>query len=587
MEGSALGHDWKDATCETAKTCGTCGATEGKALGHDWKDATCETAKTCGTCGATEGNALGHDWKDATCETAKTCGTCGATEGEALGHNWKAATCETAKTCETCGATEGNAINHANATADAGKAATCTESGFTAGKYCPDCAKWSEGHEVIAATNHADAVADAGKAATCTESGFTAGKYCADCDKWIEGHEVIAAINHANATADAGKAATCTESGITAGKYCPDCDNWIEGHVVIEAVGHKYGDKLYKVPTSKVSGGYYEVCSVCDYTNWIQKQTYKEYVKAGVNATTLKATATASAKTENITVKWTNSSDFGISYYNVYRSKSGKAGTFKVVAKVKAKSYVDKKAKAGQKYYYKVIGCREVEGATYKTKTSNTVSAKIKKVTVYEINHTPMYGSTNYVDKGLKVMWTSPNIKVDGYEIHRSKSGKKGTFKLVKTTKTSARSWTNKGLKVGERYFYEVRGFKYVNGKKVYTEFSTPGYRYVLAGRDAKLASQIVRADAITAKKAVKVNNGIKVTWSKDTKIKCNRYEVWRSTSKNGTYVKIATTSNKFYTDKSKKLKKGKRYYYKIVGYRYFGKSCAETKPSNAVSAKR
>ena len=87
--------------------------------------------------------------------------------------------------------------------------------------------------------------------------------------------------------------------------------------------------------------------------------------------------------------------------------------------------------------------------------------------------------------------------------------------------------------------------------------------------------------------KATKVNKGIKITWNKKANIKCNKYEVWRATSKNGKYVKVATTKNKYYTDKSKKLKKGKRYYYKIVGYRYFNKSKAETNPSNVVSAKR
>ena len=30
---------------------------------HDWVDATCETAKTCKTCGLTDGNASGHDFK--------------------------------------------------------------------------------------------------------------------------------------------------------------------------------------------------------------------------------------------------------------------------------------------------------------------------------------------------------------------------------------------------------------------------------------------------------------------------------------------------------------------------------------------
>ena len=92
---SAVGHDWKAATCTNPKTCkrSGCGATEGTALGHDWKAATCTNPKTCkrSGCGATEGTALGHDWKAATCTNPKTCkrSECGATEGSALGHNYQ------------------------------------------------------------------------------------------------------------------------------------------------------------------------------------------------------------------------------------------------------------------------------------------------------------------------------------------------------------------------------------------------------------------------------------------------------------------------------------------------------------------
>ena len=111
-EGSALGHSWKEATCETPKTCTACGRTEGEALGHSWKEATCETPKTCTVCGKTEGPALGHSWKAATCETPKTCTVCGKTEGEALGHSWKAADCTHPKTCTVCGKTEGEALGH-------------------------------------------------------------------------------------------------------------------------------------------------------------------------------------------------------------------------------------------------------------------------------------------------------------------------------------------------------------------------------------------------------------------------------------------------------------------------------------------
>lgn len=111
-DGDAPGHKWTDATCETSKTCSVCGATDGEANGHTWVDGTCETAKTCSICGATDGSALGHNWNDATCETAKTCSVCGATDGEANGHTWNDATCETAKTCSVCGIVDGEALGH-------------------------------------------------------------------------------------------------------------------------------------------------------------------------------------------------------------------------------------------------------------------------------------------------------------------------------------------------------------------------------------------------------------------------------------------------------------------------------------------
>ncbi len=127
-------HIWKEATCESPKTCTKCEATEGSALGHNWKAATCETPKTCTVCGKTEGEALGHSWKEATCEAPKTCTVCGKTEGPALGHNWKAATCESPKTCTVCGKTEGKALGHSWKAADCTHPKTCTVCGKTEGE---------------------------------------------------------------------------------------------------------------------------------------------------------------------------------------------------------------------------------------------------------------------------------------------------------------------------------------------------------------------------------------------------------------------------------------------------------------------
>ncbi len=110
LTGCGCDHVWKDANCETPKTCSECGETEGAPLGHVWNAATCDAAKTCEVCKKTEGQALSHTWLDATCEAPKTCETCKKTEGEALGHTWLDATTEAPKTCETCGATEGTPI---------------------------------------------------------------------------------------------------------------------------------------------------------------------------------------------------------------------------------------------------------------------------------------------------------------------------------------------------------------------------------------------------------------------------------------------------------------------------------------------
>ena len=79
-----------------APTCTQSGLTEGKhcslcdevllaqevvpVLAHNYVDG------VCGNCGAKDDEYHVHTWQEATCETAKTCLTCGVTEGEALGH---------------------------------------------------------------------------------------------------------------------------------------------------------------------------------------------------------------------------------------------------------------------------------------------------------------------------------------------------------------------------------------------------------------------------------------------------------------------------------------------------------------------
>lgn len=107
---------------------------------HEWKEATCESPRTCIVCDKTEGKALGHRWVEADCVTPKTCTVCDKTEGEALGHEWVEATCESPKTCAKCKKTEGEVLNHQIGNTTVVKAATCTAEGTAEGK-CKVCNK--------------------------------------------------------------------------------------------------------------------------------------------------------------------------------------------------------------------------------------------------------------------------------------------------------------------------------------------------------------------------------------------------------------------------------------------------------------
>ena len=75
----------------------------------------------------------------------------------------------------------------------------------------------------------------------------------------------------------------------------------------------------------------------------------------------------------------------------------------------------------------------------------------------------------------IQVRWVkSKGFKVDGYELYRGKT--KSTMKRYDTTTKT--TYTNKNyLKKGNRYYYKVRGYRMINGEKVYTQWSKTIYR--------------------------------------------------------------------------------------------------------------
>lgn len=93
----------------------------------------------------------------------------------------------------------------------------------------------------------------------------------------------------------------------------------------------------------------------------------------------------------------------------------------------------------------------------------------------------------------------------------------------------------------------------------------------------------------VTLKKpSIKVKAGKKyatVSWKRDKK--ASGYKVYMSTKKKGKFKVVATIKkNKTVKVKIKKLKKGKKYYFKVTAYQTFGNKKVESKASVVKSVK-
>ena len=106
-------------------------------------------------------------------------------------------------------------------------------------------------------------------------------------------------------------------------------------------------------------------------------------------------------------------------------------------------------------YYIKVTG----NVSKYKIGVSATAPASVK--------------ATKSGTKQVTVKWQKVK-RAAGYEVYRS-SSKNGTYKKISTIKKSAtvKYTDKKGLKKGKTYYYKVRAYKTVKGKKYYTDFSS------------------------------------------------------------------------------------------------------------------
>ena len=165
----------------------------------------------------------------------------------------------------------------------------------------------------------------------------------------------------------------------------------------------------------------------------------------------------------------------------------------------------------------------------------------------------------------LKVSWKKVK-SAKGYQIYRA-TKKSGKYKKVKTIKKAQTvSWTNKKLTTGKRYYYKVRA---IRGSR------KGSFSAKKSGVPTLSKTSGVRASAASS-------SAIKVSWKKTAGAK--GYQIYRATSKSGSYSKVKTTSTENFTNTG--LAANKTYYYKVRSYRKVGKATKYSNYSSIVYAK-
>ncbi len=572
-----VSHKWAEkenaeATCEKAgkqtKVCSVCGESVTEtvaAKGHQMssykvtKEATCKAAgkktSTCSVCGYTDSAEIprkDHDSKvtiegaDATCTKqgktdGKKCSGCGTVTVSqetipALGHNLgeykitKKPTCtakgeETAK-CTRCTYTKTRDVErvaHAEVTVKA-VAPTCTKSGKTEGKKCSVCDKVTVEQETVEALGHNLGEYKITKKPTCTAKGEETAK-CTRCT-YTKTRDVER-LAHAEVTVKA-VAPTCTKSGKTEGKKCSVCDKNIISQETIKALGHKKKVTIFATATVQANGSISTVCERCG-EDFGEQRVYRI---SSVSLSSVKCTYNGKTKTPSVRVV----------DYN--KDTLIKDEDYTV-------TYSEGRKDIGE-YYVQISFIGKYSGS--EKLSFEILPGKTSKITATQ--------STSVI----KLKWSA--VKgANGYRVYQYNS-KTAEYKQIASVKNTTEYRVTK-LKAGTAYKFAVKAYYKDENGKVY--FSTDKKAIATATEPAVPTVSL----KVSSKTAV-------ISWDKCTG--ADGYQVYYSTSKNGKYKKLKSTSALSF--KKTGLTSGKKYYFKVRSYKKTSSATIYGEFSNAKSVK-
>jgi len=213
----------------------------------------------------------------------------------------------------------------------------------------------------------------------------------------------------------------------------------------------------------------------------------------------------------------------GATKYRIYRQTSG-SSKWTLIDTVTGTSFIDKTAKSGKKYYYRVRAAKGDIMSGYNVVSKYFLAA-------------PKLSSAKNSASGVKFTWEKVN-GAEGYKVYR-KSGS-GSFEYI--GKTSKTTYTDKTAKSGTNYTYTVRAYK-----------SQTNSAYNKTG----LKLKYLEAPKISTKEYSK---SIKLSWNEITGAK--EYAVYRKADGESKWTKLTTTDGLTYKDTA--VKNNKTYQYRV-----------------------
>ena len=285
---------------------------------------------------------------------------------------------------------------------------------------------------------------------------------------------------------------------------------------------------------------------------------------AAVSAKTLKTTSITAVKaTGSTSVRLEWKAVDGASGYQIYRSTSKDSG-YKKVGQVKGKNtkkYEDKTLEAGKTYYYQVRAYKSNSAKNGVASFSKAQKAwTIKQVVFSQITS----DSKNQVTLGWKKV-----SKAQGYDIYRSDESNSGFEKIASISSGSTLTYTDKGVKSGNTYYYKIAATYKIKGS---------------AGRGSysKVTEVAVLKQGSISSITLGDNNVLNISWN--SVANASGYELAGAVSEKGTYTTLQTSGATSFTHSN--LVQGTTYYYKVRAYKDLSNGIRMYGPWSAVKAK-